>query len=642
MDADAFESDAPVQIERMLMKPSDMDSAVVTRTTTKFRPQGGATYGENARTIQFRMSSSDYADLGSLKWGFKCTKAYANMIPEDLYALTCIGDIRVECGGVTVEDIRGAGRILKSLIYSGVDACYLRGDLTFAGSYKYCPTHCGLIAMNTDLGGSSVNEPDTNAPRVASSDISNNQLVFEGTLPAVSAAYTAAEINKIIAQRVNSPYAIYAAHPSKNSAEAGLDVGTAGIKVPTTGSSVSTNITAYNNYTACGVIGKATMPNSMPMYDAVGDLGGAGQPNSKKLATTELTKDYSLPLKLVLGLCRGTSYFPLRNCGSLLIEITLAPYAQQWIHVIPMSQDYTQNYTSIDFDDSHRANSTAALASNTSYTITNPYLQCDIVRVSDAVVSRVDEMCSSQSGYSIPYETYSTITTPFAYSNQVSFNYTRAFSKLKDIYVMFVDQASSQCTQLSKSDYYLGSRFESSNLQVGSTNFPVSDIDTISEAYSELQKTFSHLGTTKGSVINRDTYLGKRAEFAENQFSQAGFFPHIDLAIKNNESSLRMASGLHTQAPSCFLLGNSLERVLSQSGATYGSGLSTRASGFSVTHNLKFKPWLDQNWTDYPEALTNPRFLDAHLGQGEKLLAYTLFHVDGLLRIANDAVEVSM
>ena len=40
MDADAFESDAPPQIERMLLKPTDMDSAVVTRTTTKFRPQG--------------------------------------------------------------------------------------------------------------------------------------------------------------------------------------------------------------------------------------------------------------------------------------------------------------------------------------------------------------------------------------------------------------------------------------------------------------------------------------------------------------------------------------------------------------------------------------------------------------------------
>ena len=54
------------------------------------------------------------------------------------------------------------------------------------------------------------------------------------------------------------------------------------------------------------------------------------------------------------------------------------------------------------------------------------------------------------------------------------------------------------------------------------------------------------------------------------------------------------------------------------------------------------KPWLDEDWRTKPEALTNPRFLDAHLGQGEKLLAYTLFHVDGLLRIANDAVEVSM
>ena len=103
MDSDAFESDAPVQIERMLMKPTDMDSAVVTRTTTKFRPQGGATYGENARTIQFRMSSSDYASLDTLKFGFKCTKPSQNMIPEDMYALTCIGDIRVECGASAIS-----------------------------------------------------------------------------------------------------------------------------------------------------------------------------------------------------------------------------------------------------------------------------------------------------------------------------------------------------------------------------------------------------------------------------------------------------------------------------------------------------------------------------------------------------------
>ena len=107
MDSDAFESDAPVQIERMLMKPTDMDSAVVTRTTTKFRPQGGATYGENARTIQFRMSLSGYASLDTLKFGFKCTKPYQNMIPEDMYALTCIGDLRVECGVLTRNNAVG-------------------------------------------------------------------------------------------------------------------------------------------------------------------------------------------------------------------------------------------------------------------------------------------------------------------------------------------------------------------------------------------------------------------------------------------------------------------------------------------------------------------------------------------------------
>ena len=91
MDADAFESDAPVQIERMLMKPSDMDPAVVTRTTTKFRPQGGATYGENARTIQFRMSSSDYASLSfEVVGNGSCRVCHADgghagfLIPADL------------------------------------------------------------------------------------------------------------------------------------------------------------------------------------------------------------------------------------------------------------------------------------------------------------------------------------------------------------------------------------------------------------------------------------------------------------------------------------------------------------------------------------------------------------------------------
>lgn len=644
--ADYFESDAPSQIGSLLVKPSDMDSAVVQRSTAKFRPQGGATYGDNSRVINFRMSSSDYVDLSTLQFQFSCTKKYHNMIPSDMYALTCLENVRVECGGVTVEDIRGV-RALLPLVYAGVDADYLRSDLTNAGAYKYVPSFNGLISVNTealqtdDVAGTDGQanpfadpahdiQGGTNAPRI---------LKFLRKSAAVAVAPTQGGVDKLIVHRLNTPFGIYTATPDNYTAEPGLDLGTSGIFVPTA-TGKTTHKTAFNNYTGlmAGTLGKACMPNSMPIDEAQGD----GSSAAKLLKAGELTRDYSLPMKLILGLCRGTSYFPLRNVGSLSIELTLAPYASQWIHVIDGQQDFTKNCTSMNLDATSRDLNTAALKNNKEYTITNPCLQCDVVRASDAVVSRVDEMCSSADGFSIPYETYSCQQTPFSYAENVSFTYTRAFSKLKNVYISFVDQATSQCTQLSKDDSYLGSRYVSSDIMVGSTNFPVSAITSPSEAMSELSKSLGHLGTTKGSVVDRATWLGKRSGFSENQYSIAGYFPDIALAVKGDEGSLRAASGLNTQAPSCAVWGHSLERVLSRAGHTYGSGISTRASGMSLTHNFKFKTWTDTDWTSDPSSLLHPRFLDAHLGDGSKMLARTVFHIDGLLRIASDAVSVSV
>ena len=645
--ADYFESDAPTQIGSLLVKPSDMDSAVVQRSTAKFRPQGGATYGDNSRVINFRMSSSDYVDLSTLQFQFSCTKKYHNMIPSDMYALTCLENVRVECGGVTVEDIRGV-RALLPLVYAGVDADYLRSDLTNAGAYKYVPSFNGLISVNTEA--LQLNElsarTGTSDPYCAQAQIHSHlspagegQLKFIRTMGAVSNTPSQAEVDQIVVQRLSTPFGIYTATPDNYTTEPGLDLGVSGIFVPTATGRTS-NKTAFNNYTglAAGTLGKACMPNSMPIDEAQGD----GSSAAKLLKAGELTRDYSLPMKLILGLCRGTSYFPLRNVGSLSIELTLAPYASQWIHVIDGQQDFTKNCTSMNLDATSRDLNTAALKNNKEYTITNPCLQCDVVRASDAVVSRVDEMCSSADGFSIPYETYSCQQTPFSYAENVSFTYTRAFSKLKNVYISFVDQATSQCTQLSKDDSYLGSRYVSSDLMVGSTNFPVSAITSCSEAMSELSKSLGHLGTTKGSVVDRATWLGKRSGFSENQYSIAGYFPDIALAVKGTEASLRAASGLNTQAPSCAVWGHSLERVLSRAGHTYGSGISTRASGMSLTHNFKFKGWTDSDWTSDPSSLLHPRFLDAHLGDGSKMLARTVFHIDGLLRIASDAVSVSV
>lgn len=643
-DYEAFESGAPTQIEKMLLAPTDMDSAVVSRSTIKVRPQGSSTYNNASRTMQFRLSSSDYADLSTLKWGFKMSRARNSQIPEDLYALTAIQDIRVEVGGVVAEDIRNVNRCIKPLIYAGVDAEYLKSDLTMSGSYKYVPSHCGLLAANTSayqLNGLSLSGA-TDA-KVAG-DIVASQMTFDGSIAGLASGADVAAcrvaINKILAQRYNSPYSVYLAHPATGStATQGLDLGTAGVKVPANaGLTRTTNNTSYNNYTSLNVIGGAVRRNSMPIWDAAdesheGDINQAGDRSG-------LTRDYTLPMKLVLGLCRIDSYFVLRNAGSLLIEITLSDYKQQFIHTVPPVQDDEVNYTSVTVSSSDLAGEIAKLEANTSYSITNPYMQYDVVKCSDAVVSRIDELCSSAQGYRVPFETYSSITTPFQYTTHLSLTYSRAFSKLKDVYVAFQQQESANSLYLSKSDYYMGSRYISHNLQVGSTNFPVVDCDSASEAYGALQHTFSHLGTSKGTVIDRKTWLGQRADFACNQFSQAGLMPDIVVANAGGEAAHRMSSALHTQAPSCALWGQSLERVLSKSGATYGSGISTRASGMQLTHNFQFKEFVDEDWRSKKDSIMSPKFLDAHLGSS-RMLAYTTFHIDSVLTFSSDAVSCS-
>ena len=645
-DYDAFESAAPSQVEKLLLAPSDMDSAVVSRSTVKFRPQGTSTYGSGSRTMQFRLSSSDYASLDTLTFGFKLTRKYANCVQEDLFALSCIQDLRVEVGGVVCEDLRGVNRCIKPLIYAGVDESYLRGDLTHAGSYKYVPTYNGVFAANVDAATLTSQAAETGSatiPVVDAGDVFNGQLKFVGIIPPAADPPTQAQVNKIITQRCNSPYMAFLAHPAEVSTTTeGLDLGVAGIYVPADANlTKSTNLTAYNNYSCANYLGKAIRPNSMPIDYGVSDAYEADAGKKARNSAAGLTRDYQLPMKLIMGLCRCNSYFVLRNVGSLLIEITLAPYEQMFIHTSPLVQDSAGNSTRITADAATLTSNATALAQNRDYVIQSPYMQCDIVRCSDAVVSRVDEMCSSSGGYSLPFETYSCQTTPFQYTSQLSLTYSRAFSKLKDVWTCFQQQESASNLHLSKSDYYMGSRYRSHHLTVGSTNFPVVDVDSPSECWSELLKTFSHMGTSRGSVVDRATWLGERSEFAENQFSVAGYMPDIRLANLNNEASMRAATGLATQAPSCALFGSSLERVLSQSGATYGSGISTRASGMQLTHEFQFQEWSDTSWMGGTGSLLDPRYLDAHLGNS-RMLCYTTFHIDGLLRIANDAVSVSV
>lgn len=642
-DYDAFDSGAPSQLEKMLLNPVDMDSSVVSRTSVKFRPQAGIANNQS-RTIQFRLSSSNYLDLSTLQFGCKMTRKFPNQIAEDCWLLSAISSLRVEVGGVTCEDIRSVNRCLKPLIYAGVDEAYLRGDLTQAGSYKYVPSHCGVFSANAEADS-------THDTAVTGTTGNLHSFTSVGLLTGTpSTAEVATKVNDIIKQRTNSPFSVYLAHPAQDyggkivsgssvtqasssikGMDLGLDSGVEGIYVPASANlSKSTNVTAHNNYSGATYLGKATRPNSMPIADGITN----GHANS-------LTRDYMLPMKLIMGLCRISSYFPVRNVGSLLVEFQLSPYNEQFIHMYQLTNDSTGNVTQESEDGDAAAANALAMASSTEYAITSPYLQCDVVQVSDAVVARVDEMCSSSGGYSLPYESQSTQTTPWEFTEQLSLTYSRAFSRIKAVHVSFQSQEQASSLYLSKSDYYLGSRFKSMNLQVGSTNFPLVDIDSPSEAYSELQKSLSHLGTTKGSVVDRATWLGERQMFAENQYSIAGFLPDIRLANGGGAAAMRMATGLPTQAPSCALWGTPLERVLAQGSSTYGSGLSSRASGLQLTHNFTFKPWVDSDWRTNNDSLLDPKYLDCALGNS-RMLAYTVFSIDGLIRIANDAVSCSL
>ena len=689
-DYDAFESAAPSQVEKLLLAPHDYDSAIVSRSTVKYRPQGTSVYNDSARQIQFRLSSPDYLDMSTLKFGFKLTRAFPNQIQEDLYALSCIQDIRVEAGGVTVEDIRNVNRCLKPLIYCGVDADYLRGDLTSAGSYKYVSSHVGVFSTNTGASepqGQTGQTPTATIPPVTNDDVDNGLLRFLPTLNGLAAAsgtpdaaalnLVITKVNQLITNRGNSPYSVYLAHPANDYGYAApasgasvavasstipsLDLAAGGIYVPSdaaiptvaasagTGGK-STNSICNNNYTCGSYLGKAVRPNSMPIDyavspafqdDAAADHIPAGRKAKGSKLSAALTQDYSFPMHLVLGICRISSYLPVRNLGSLLLELTLAPYNQQFIHVYPMFQDSSTATTQVTADnDAAKANATA-MANSREYSITAPYMQVDAVRCSDAVVARIDEMCASSSGYSLPFESYSCLTSPFSYTSQLSLTYSRAFSKLKSVYVSFQQQESASNLHLSKSDYYMGSRYRSHRLTVGSTSMPLVDCDTPSEAYSELQKSLSHLGTTRGSVVDRKTWLGERADFAENQFSVAGFMPDIVTANAGGLGAMRAATGLPTQNPSCALWGTPLERVLTKGGSTYGSGISTRASGMQIQHEFQFQDWTDTDWMAGTGSLLDPKYLDAHLGNS-RMLAYTVFHIDGLLRISNDAVSVSI
>ncbi|NBQ46920.1 MAG: hypothetical protein EBU33_00475 [Sphingobacteriia bacterium] len=693
----------------LLNGASNFDQTIQSANTARFYPSGSTTFSDSNRNISIRLSSSDYIRPQTATLLFTLALSNCAQVPEDLFAVQMLGNITLECGGRVVENIQNAGMCLYPIIVHKTPASVYRSTLSVSGGYKYKPSYSHYMqfsekGVQTKLGQdmtapyvleeAQYGPPATNSwfrtprdgtasggtpPAISQDEI--NSVQFRNSRGVLSpGSATASDIVNYL--HTISDYFQTGNHVSfckadsddpgvQNTDYIGLDF-SEGVKIYTDTS--QSNISSYkcsgSNLTNSQSIGSLVCANSMPIHNqpssvytssamssGLPPIGyvqrnlqwgslGLGHPIE---AEGERTRTYALYLKDILGIFNSPRLLPLRNCGSMVLNIQLRPYQEMFLHVAPSNAGWCMSENSPAQLDGAGVGLTQEfrdVLNNTTlpYTISNVRLTVDTVRPADSFVQKVDEMCAGNEGLSIVYSSRETSITPVAYATNIQITSTRAYSYLKTIYTSFQESLTSQSVFLSKSDRYLGSRFIRSNTVIGSTTYPLINIESASEAFVECKKACikpDALGTyPEDSVIDYQIYTGKRSTLGtSDSFVSSGLFPSLVLAKTGKTfHKLKQSSQAHTQAPSCFLLAQNVDRVL-QSGCTF-SGLSTRTSGFSITTNIDMREFIDAPPRDQKGySITSSAFIDAHLGNC-MLRACTVFEFDCLLRLANSSVEV--
>jgi len=686
----------------LLQGASNFEQTIQSSNTARFFPSGSTSFSDSQRNISVRLSSSDYIRPQTATLLFTLQLSNPGQIPEDLFAVQCLGTVTLECGGRVVESIQNAGLALYPIIVHKTPASVYRSTLSVSGAYKYKPSYSHFLqyaekgrftkfGQTSNSGGTPPARgypgvetwPWSTAGTVGNSGEQSVQYTNSKNVTMATVDDVKTYLNNISDYMLSGHTVSFCKPDSEvvgatNVANAmGLDFGTP-LVVYTDASQTTT--TSYpvvgNNFTNSQCVGSLVSSNSMPIHgqpntvykdniysspftfsastfsQEYGNLG-VGHPIE---AEGQNTRTYALYLKDVLGIFNSHRLFPLRNAGSMVLNIQLAPYNQMFIHTLPTNAGSFFPENSLGSltegmngnpKDGHKDMTDLLASSTLPYTISNVRITVDTVRPADSFVQRVDDLCAGPEGLSIVYTTRETSITPVNYSTNVQITSTRAYSFLKTIYTSFIESLTSQSVYLVKSDRSLGSRFIRSNTTIGSTTYPLINIESPSEAYTECKKACQKPNSIgeypEDSVVDLQIYTGKRAVLGtSDSFSSAGLFPSLKLVKESNTFfKLKQSSQCHTQAPSCFLMAQNVDRVL-QSGVTY-SGLSTRTSGFSITTSIDFQPFVVPTAADYVEqkgySILNPSYIDAHLGNSS-FRAIQVFEFDALLRLANSSVEV--
>jgi hypothetical protein len=561
---------------RLYRQPVSLAQSVVQRQSVRFAPQSSSS-GFNPtsnRQITIRMSSQSYIDPATAFLVFQYTNETVGQIPSDCI-LQMFDSAKLVCGGRTLESVSNVDCIMSQIYYGRTPAEAIRSGLgQLANMNKFniekgCYVNIDGAYIESTISASGAG---TDVPGMDGSSTPNNVPLGNGTSSNAT---------------------------RKNTRQFATGLG----------------------HTACSAMQKVYMQDAAGVCDSGYLQGIAG--------TSARSRYFAIHLSAFFGLFSPTlsTYIPLRNCGILSIELTVG--TRGVCNVIPLVADgLDQPGLSYNTDSGVLSKLTSGAQT---YSLNNVFVYVDVCDANPGLVERIDELCASDSGVSLIYDTVSTSQYTVNYDSALSLQVARSYSHVRDLYCVLRPTGLANNSIFSRIDQtYYGSRMASYTSVIGSSSFPSVAIDSAQQAYIEFLKSFNHHKGHTGSVIDLQAYTGATGVHAHN-VGWTGLLENIGVVKGGGQPALVQSTNTFAAPNTQFIIAQNYERVLSE-GASNLSGISSRLAGSVMTLNLNLKP-VDSN----SQKATS---VDCILGDAPIQVTIGV-HCEMLMRIANSSILVA-
>jgi len=579
---DSLTMNTPNAISGLSKRPQSMQSSIVSRTTTRFYTSGSSSFNKKYNdTLNFKLSSSDYIDASTATLNFRLKTNAVYQIPETLFGLAMIEKAVLKINNQEVEQIDDCSGLLRSLFYLNNDKNVVTGPIgTAAGEYKY-RTRSGMFLKNNSTGVTD----DTNSIK-----------------PCINLGGTTYKNFGTAAQ---------------------LPPGAKDYAVPGNCLELLT----------CG--GSLSLPEgALWSRQAL-----TAESNNRLISGQENEgRDYSVRLMDIFEFFKSETYVPLRNLGSIDIQLTLSSYDKCFINVPTYSisnAGITNNLSTISDAD------VLAVCTNETYDVIAPYISIDCVQPNLLLVNALDAQASGSEGFAMVYSSWSTQVLSQPYGTSLQFTTNKSFSHCRDLLCVLRPQNSQNGSKFLRYDQtYYGSRCLENKTIIGSANFPLTSTSSSSSRLMEVQKAFAmHNSNTSGTVIDLNVYTGANPHLAG---SSRGFYPSLTLnnvtgVSADNKACIAQAGALWAEPNSEFSICQSFEKFISSS--RFLSGINTKLTTSQITLDLKMREWKDTDPNTDFKAATSLNTVDAILGNSP-VSALLAVHWEGLLLVSNNSVTV--